>query len=53
LIVVIPVRGISIDNPYPWWGAIQAIQVFILLIWLFFTYIIIRLSLRIRQLRRL
>ena len=50
LIVVFPVRGISMDNPYPWWGAIQ---VFALLIWLFFTYNIIRLSLRIRQLRRL
>jgi len=50
LIVVFPVRGISMDNPYPWWGAIQ---VFNLLIWLFFTYAIIRLSLRIRQLRKL
>jgi hypothetical protein len=53
LVVVIPVRGISIDDPYPWWGAIQAIQVFTLLIWLFFTYVIIRLSLRIRQLKRI
>jgi hypothetical protein len=52
LIVVSPI-GISIDNPYPWWGAIQAIQVFVLLIWLFFTYAIIRLMLRIRQLKRL
>jgi len=50
LIVVFPVRGISIDDPYPWGGAIQ---VFALLIWLFFTYNIIRLTLRIRQLRRL
>jgi hypothetical protein len=52
LIVVSPI-GISIDNPYPWWGAIQAIHVFTLLIWLFFTYVIIRLTLRIRQLKRL
>jgi hypothetical protein len=50
LIVVFPVRGISMDNPYPWWGTIQ---MFALLIWLFFTYNIIRLSLRIRQLKRL
>jgi hypothetical protein len=50
LIVVFPVRGISMDSPYPWWGAIQ---VFALLIWLFFTYNIFRLTLRIRQLRRL
>jgi hypothetical protein len=49
LIVVSPI-GISIDNPYPWWGAIQ---VFALLIWLFFTYAIIRLMLRIRHLKRL
>jgi hypothetical protein len=48
--VIFPVKGISMDNPYPWWGAIQ---VFTLLIWLFFTYIIIRLTLRIRQLKRL
>jgi hypothetical protein len=50
LIVIFPVKGISIDNPYPWWGATQ---VFALLIWLFFTYNIIRLSLRIRQLKKL
>jgi hypothetical protein len=50
LIVIFPVKGMSIENPYPWWGAIQ---VFTLLIWLFFTYNIIRLTLRIRQLRRL
>jgi len=50
LIVVFPVRGISMDNPYPW-GA--AIQVLALSIWLFFTYNIIRLSVRIRQLKKL
>jgi hypothetical protein len=53
VLLVVSARGISIDNPYPWWGAIRAIHVFTLLIWLFFTYIIIRLTLRIRQLRRI
>jgi hypothetical protein len=50
LIVVIPVRGMLIDGPYPLWGAIQ---VFTLLMWLLFTYAIIRLALRIRRLRRI
>jgi len=53
VLVAVSARGISFDNPYPWWGAIQVVQVFTLLIWLFFTYVIIRLMLRIRQLRRL
>ena len=53
LIAIFPARGILIDNPYPWWSAIQATQVFTLLIWLLFTYAIIRLTLRIRQLKRL
>ena len=38
------------DSPYPWWGVIQII---ILLVLLLFTYAIIRLLMRIRQLRRL
>ncbi len=50
LIVVFPTRGISIDNPYPWWVAMQVLA---LLVWLFFTYNIVRLTLRIRQLKRL
>ena len=55
LIVVLGGRisRISSDNPYPWWGVIEGIQVFILLVFLFFTYAIIRLAFRIRQLRRL
>jgi len=53
ILIAVSARGISIDNPYPWWGAIQAIQVITLLILLFFTYAIIRLAIRIRQLRRL
>jgi len=53
ILIVVSVRGISIDNPYPWWGAIQAIQVLTLLILLLFTYAIIRLAIRIKQLRRL
>jgi len=38
------------DVPYPWWGVIQVIIIFILLL---FTYAIIRLVIRIRQLRKL
>jgi len=53
LIVIFPARGILTDHPYPWWTAIQATQVFTLLIWLLFTYAIIRLTLRIRQLKRI
>jgi hypothetical protein len=44
ILIAVSARGISIDNPY---------QVFALLIWLFFTYVIIRLTLKIRQLKRL
>ena len=40
-------------SPYLWWGAIQAIQVITLLVLLFFTYAIIRLAIRLRQLRSL
>ena len=53
ILIAVSARGISIDNPYPWWGAIQAIQVIALLILLFFTYAIIKLAIRIRQLRKL
>ncbi len=38
------------DVPYPWWDVIQVIIIFILLL---FTYAIIRLVIRIRQLRKL
>ena len=38
------------DAPYPWWGAVQVI---FLLVILLYTYAIIRLAVRIRQLRKL
>ncbi len=38
------------EYPYPWWGVIQ---VFIFLMLVFYTYAIIRLIIRVRQLKRL
>jgi hypothetical protein len=49
LMIVIFGGRILSESPYAWWGAIQVI---ILLILLFFTYAIIRLAVRIRQLRK-
>ena len=50
LMIVIFGGRILTDVPYSWW---DAIQVFILLVLLIFTYAIIRLAMRIRQLKKL
>lgn len=52
ILFVVFVGPISGDSPYSWWGIIRGIQIFILVVLLFFTYAIIRLAIRIRQLTR-
>jgi hypothetical protein len=51
LITLVFTQRIVSDNSYPWWGNIP--QIIIVLVLMLFTYAIIRLSIRIRQLRKL
>ena len=50
--VAVFARNLWSDGPYSWWGIIRAISLLGTLIMLIFTYTIVRLVLRIRQLRR-
>jgi hypothetical protein len=52
IMMVVLVGQISRDSPYPWWGIIHGIRIFLLVILLFFSYAIIRLAIRIKQLTR-
>ena len=47
------VNNVWSDNPYSWWGIIRAISLLVPLIMGILMYAIIKLMLRIRQLRRL
>jgi len=50
LMMLIVTQRTSIDESYPWWGNIPQVIIFVVL--LLFTYAIIRLAIRIRQLRK-
>jgi membrane protein YdbS with pleckstrin-like domain len=49
LMIVVFVEHILNNNPYPWW---EAVRVIFLLVLLLLTYAIIRLAIRMRQLRK-
>ena len=51
--IAIFANNIWSDNPYSWWGIIRVISLLVPLVMGVLTYAIIRLILRIRQLRRL
>ena len=53
MFVTVYANNIWGDYPYPWWGIIRIISLLIPLAVVVFIYAIIRLVLRIRQLRRL
>jgi hypothetical protein len=51
MMLIIPTGRLLSDDSYPWWGNIP--QIIIIVVLLLFTYAIIRLIIRMRQLRKL